>query len=339
MRLSAFSYRVYRYIKEHDLIREGDSVLIGLSGGADSVCLFLCLEEIRKKMPISLSVMHVMHNIRGEEADRDEAFAGKLAGRFEVPYFTSSVDAPDYAKKEGLSLEEAARILRYRALNEEAEKAGAKIAVAHQKDDQAETVLFHLIRGSSLKGMTGMQPKSGRLIRPLLFLSGEEIRSHLSSLGETFCLDSTNLDTDYARNAIRLQILPELSRINAGAADHICRAAKEWGRIEGYLEEKTKKAYLQTIHHEGESLFLPKKAVEELDEILRDRVLYMALSEAAGQKKDLSEVHVTALLKLLSSEGGKRIELPYGIMAQRKRGGIEIRLRDQHFLSDGRSDL
>ena len=325
MPLSRFSYEVFRYMKSYDMVEENGHVLTGLSGGADSVCLFLCLKEISAVWPFQLSAMHVAHGIRGEEAEEDARFAKALAERFQVPFQLCHVDAPRVASEQGLSLEEAARNLRYGKLWEEAAKTGARIAVAHHMDDQAETVLFQLIRGSALKGLCGMQPVSGELIRPFLFLTREKIEAQLSACGESYRIDSTNADTAYARNRLRHTILPELSRINGGTVTHLARLAEEAGEIEDYLELQTNQAVLGTVRQEGNAVVLTISALLSLPELIKDRVLYHAIALCAGEKKDIGKVHVSYLKQLLLAEGGKRIELPHGVRAKKIAGTVILK--------------
>ncbi|MBQ4293736.1 MAG: tRNA lysidine(34) synthetase TilS [Lachnospiraceae bacterium] len=318
MGIPGFCYQVYQEVNRKGLIREGDRIILALSGGADSVCLFLCLFYMQKLLPFSLLAFHVIHGIRGEEAEEDAAFAKDLAGRFGIPFRLARVDAPAYAKEEGLSLEEAARILRYRELMKEAEKEEARIAVAHHMEDQAETVLLQLVRGSSLKGLSGMQSERGRLIRPLLPFHKEEILSFLAEQKQPYRTDSTNLDLSYARNAVRHKVLPELCRVNAKTTGHIARVAEEMDRTERFLEELTKEAFEKAVFYKEDLLMLRIAEMKKLPELLKSRVVYKALCETARRKKDLSDAHVTAVLHLFEAEGGKRVALPCHMTAERR---------------------
>ena len=229
-------FKVKNYIIRHQLIDKGDCVLVGLSGGPDSVFLLHALDIFRKSMGYSLFAIHVHHGIRGDEADRDMEFSRSLCDKWEIPFKVIYVDAPGYAREKGLSLEEAARILRYEAFETERQAISAehavktdgmcKIAVAHHLDDQAETVLHNMVRGSGIRGLSGMEPRRGFIIRPLLSTKREYILRKLKDDGISYVIDSTNLDTQYTRNHIRSEILPELRAINPEAAAHIAHTAE-----------------------------------------------------------------------------------------------------------------
>ncbi len=322
MGIPGFCYQVYKYVMKKGLIREGDRVVLGLSGGADSVCLFLCLFFMRDLLPFSLTAVHVNHGIRIGEADRDEAFVKALAERFRIPLTVAHVDAVGYAKENALSLEEAARVLRYREFRKIAEPEAALIAVAHHMEDQAETVLFQMIRGCSLHGLSGMRPEKDGIIRPLLFAHRQEILAFLREQEQDFCTDSTNKDTEYARNALRLKVVPELLKVNEGAVDHLARLAEEAHEVEEFLEEPAEEAWKKAAFWQGEELRLRKKEMDALPDVLKKKVVYRALYTVSGEKKDISEVHVNYVLHLFSSEGGKKIALPGRMTAGRRKGFV-----------------
>ena len=175
--------KVDDYVRKYDLLREGDAILVGLSGGADSVCLLRYLLAVRERMPVRLFAVHVNHMLREEEADRDEKFARDFCARYQVPFAAVRKDVAAERKKRRCSLEEAGRLVRYACFGELAEQWGCnKIAVAHHKNDLAETVLFRLARGTGVRGLSGIRPVSGPIIRPLLCLEREEIREILREL-------------------------------------------------------------------------------------------------------------------------------------------------------------
>ncbi|SEA35425.1 tRNA(Ile)-lysidine synthetase, N-terminal domain-containing protein [Oribacterium sp. KHPX15] len=234
MKNDKITLEIKNYILMNRLIEKGDCVLVGLSGGPDSVFLLEVLNGFRKSMDFRLFAVHVHHGIRGEEADRDERFSQELCRERDIPFKVVHVDAPKYAKEKGLSLEEAARILRYEAFEAErknledgygCEAGSCRIAVAHHMDDQAETVLHNLVRGSGIKGLSGMEAKRGVIIRPLLSVKREYILRKLQDEGIPYVMDSTNLETQYTRNRIRTSVLPELKEINPEAASHIAKTA------------------------------------------------------------------------------------------------------------------
>ena len=227
--MDALMLEIKRYIEANQLIRPGDGVLVGLSGGPDSVFLLYALHTLQARMGFTLRAVHVHHGIRGAEADRDEAFSEKLCAKLDIPFQAVHVAAPAYAAQLGLSLEEAARILRYEALEAARQQltqaTAAWIAVAHHLDDQAETVLHNLVRGAGLRGLAGMENRRNHVIRPLLSIKREDILKWLKQYDIPYVTDSTNADPHYTRNRIRSTVLPELREINPEASAHIAHSA------------------------------------------------------------------------------------------------------------------
>ena len=227
--MDALMLEIKRYIEANQLIRPGDGVVVGLSGGPDSVFLLYALHTLQARMGFTLRAVHVYHGIRGAEADRDEAFSEKLCAKLDIPFQAVHVAAPAYAAQHGLSLEEAARILRYEALEAARQQltqaTAAWIAVAHHLDDQAETVLHNLVRGAGLRGLAGMENRRNHVIRPLLSIKREDILKWLKQYDIPYVTDSTNADPHYTRNRIRSTVLPELREINPEASAHIAHSA------------------------------------------------------------------------------------------------------------------
>ena len=242
--MDAFPEKIMKYVDQHALLSPGDRIVVGLSGGADSVCLLLILQVISGKMPLSLCAVHVEHGIRGQEALEDTAFCRQLCETRGIPCREIHCDVPGMARREGLSLEEAGRKARYETFARVREAwGGTKIAVAHHREDQAETLLLHLFRGTHLAGMRGMRPRQGVIIRPLLDVSREEIEAWLCAQGVFWRTDSTNLTDDYARNRVRHRILPEARQINAAATAHLAEACDAIGEVMDYMEAEAERLY------------------------------------------------------------------------------------------------
>ena len=199
------------YMKQNHMVEPGDGVLVGLSGGADSVGLLLVLWKLRETFQISLRALHVHHGLRGVEADRDAAFSRMLCERLEIPFYEFRIDAAKEALDRKCSVEEAGRLARYRLYEEtarawEEEIRRVHIATAHHADDNAETVLFNLFRGSGLTGLSGIAPVRGRIIRPLLWAQRSEIQTWLRQQGQDWVEDSTNQESEYSRNWLRNEL-------------------------------------------------------------------------------------------------------------------------------------
>ena len=300
--------RTAEFAKQHELLEAGSTVVAGVSGGADSVALLHILKALEERLSITVAAAHFNHRIRGESADADEAFVKALCERLSVPLLCGGADVPRIAKEDGKTLEQAARDLRYAFLEEARQHFGAAyIAVAHHMDDQAETVLMHLVRGAGMAGLRGMQPKRGRIIRPLLFLRRQEIEAYLAENGIPYRTDETNLLREGTRNRIRLDVMPYLSEhLNEHAAENIAAAASLLGEDEDYLCLRAEEALLAA--KKGEHTY-DRQAILSLPSPLRSRALRHALA-LAGAKQDVEKKHIDALTALLSAETGRSISLP-----------------------------
>lgn len=318
--------RVRAYVKEHQMIEPGGKVAAGVSGGPDSICLLLLLKELCRELEACLCAVHVHHGLRGEEADEDEAFVRELCAREGIPLRVFSFDVRERAAREKLSLEEAGRLCRYEAFRETAaELGGARIAVAHHADDQAETVLFHLFRGTGIRGLCGMEPVHDDIIRPLLGVRRQEILEWLESRGLDWRTDSTNESVEYTRNRIRSEILPcAAAHINARAVPHIAEAAGELSEIERFLEKRTEEAFRLYVREEEEGCFLFEAGFEKLDPVLQRRLLRLCM-ERTGGLKDVERVHIQILLELMEKQTGSRADLPGGRQARREYRGISLK--------------
>ena len=255
------------------LIDYGDDVVVALSGGADSVCLLYNMLSLWERGYIeTLTAVHCNHGLRGEEADRDEQFCKDLCNKLKIHLYCEKIPVKEYAKEHSLSLEEAGRNLRYKTF--EKYRMGGKIATAHNKKDNAETVIFNLIRGTSLAGMGGIPIMRDAIIRPLLDVSREEIEEYLKEIGADFVTDHTNLETKYSRNKIRLSIIPEMENINEGAVNNITAFAKLASYDEEFLSSLADD-YLSMLHHGENELDL---IIENEDKTSAEDIPYAILS-------------------------------------------------------------
>ena len=320
----------------YGMLQAGDHILAGVSGGADSVCLLYLLRELAPRRDFLLEAVHVEHGIRGAESESDCVFVRELCARLEIPLSVEHIRVPDLAKALGQGTEETAREERYRIFLETALKTGAnKIAVAHNLNDQAETVLWNLARGSSLRGLGGIRPvrslgkKGGEgreifLIRPLIGTRRREIESFLMEKGIPFCTDRTNEDLEITRNRIRLSVLPEMEALNSRTAEHISLAAEQLRETEDYLARQTAKAAGEMIRsgpEDGTKILLLDRFFRE-DPLIRQRVLRECIRGVmpGGSLKDVGRVHVEELLALASMSCGKAVSLPGGVRAVREDG-------------------
>ncbi|MCR5465489.1 MAG: tRNA lysidine(34) synthetase TilS [Lachnospiraceae bacterium] len=305
---------VEKFLREQNML-SGQGIVAGLSGGADSVCLLLLLRDLKEQYGFPLYAVHVHHGIRGAEADGDAKFSKELCERIGVTCFEYRIDIPKEAKEKGIGEEEAGRRARYRLFEETARKVGAgAVAVAHHRDDNAETVLFRLCRGTGIRGLCGIPAVSKPfaseeilLIRPLLSFSREEILEELSRRGETFRTDATNAENEYSRNRIRNEVFPLLREINAGADEHIAAFTEHARMLTELLTEETERAYRDAF---SDGILLRDKLMN-CPRIVRLEVLLRFAKELAGAEKDFTEQHAEAMEQLLSGPVSKELSLPY----------------------------
>ena len=330
--------QVAKYIRQWNMIEPGDTVIAGVSGGADSVCLCCVLAELSVPMEFTLRVVHVEHGIRGEESFRDADFVQQFCGERGIACEVRSVDVPSYVREKRIGEEEAARFLRYDIFRKEAAKyPHSKIALAHHLEDNAETILFQMARGSGLDGMCGIRPvrndaESVTYIRPLLGVSRCEIEQELKRRGQTYCMDATNENLEYSRNHIRHRILPELKNVNAQAVLHMNRMAD-------YMDQQLADAYEKIVSREKADVVLHVELLRGLPHILQARLVHNALAEAAGARQDLEAGHVEAVLGLMDKQSGRSVDLPYGLVAERSYDRIRLRQRDAKTVSKKMTEI
>ncbi len=225
--------KVKDYIKKHKLLSLSDLYIVALSGGADSVALLLLLDEMGYKV----HALHCNFHLRGEESDRDERFCDDLCLKKNIPFHRIHFDTLMYAETHKMSVEMAARELRYRYFEQLRKDIGAEaICVAHHQDDTVETVLLNLVRGTGLRGLTGIQPRNGAILRPLLCVTRTEIEAYLATKQQDYVTDSTNLETDFVRNKIRLQVVPLLRQLNPAVSENIVRTAEHLTEAQKVLD-------------------------------------------------------------------------------------------------------
>lgn len=321
----------FEYINKMKMVSEGDVVVAGISGGADSVCLLLLLKKLTETLPFTLIAAHVNHGLR-QTALRDEEYVEMLCSNWDIPLVKRSIKVMDLAKETGTTVEEAGRNARYSffeeilqsELSKEGKAPGAgKIAVAHHQNDCCETMIFNLSRGSSLLGLTGIRPIQGQIIRPLLWAFREQIEQWLSSKGIEWMTDETNLDVNYSRNKIRHEILPVLSKLSPKALEHMTDTARELSEIEDYLALETKACLDRYVERNGDKILIRSEVLSEHPYMV-SRVLYASLVEIAGRKKDISRVQVKELLSLFELQVGRKRNFIYGILAERSYFGVEL---------------
>ncbi len=317
----AFESKVISFLKEQKMVRPGETVTVGVSGGADSVCLLFLLYRCRKDTGIRLQAVHVDHGIR-ETAEEDGAFVKALCDRLQVPCTIVKKDVPALAKEWKCTVEDAGRRVRYEAFRA---AGGDRIAVAHHLEDQAETMLLHLFRGSSLRGLGGMEPVAGEIIRPLLSCSRQEIEDYLKELGETWREDETNESDTYARNRLRHTVLPVAEELFPGAAERMNRCAAELRETERFLEEELERRMEGVVTGSPEEDYeLDAEKFTTLPSVYKGRLLRRLLESLTPGGRDISGTHIALLSEQILTGGNGRLDLPFGIRSERSYGKVRI---------------
>lgn len=307
----------------------GDKVIAGVSGGADSVCLFLMLLELREKIGFDLIAVHVHHGLRGEAADQDQRFVEALCEQHRIPLEIFRVNLESIAKKRKQSLEEAGRMVRREAFDSVCQKYGGnKIALAHHQNDNAETLLWNLSRGTGLDGLGGIRPVNGKFIRPLLCMNRKEIEEYLSKRKQSYCIDETNAGTDYTRNKLRHLVLPILEeQVNSAAVRHMNETMEQIWELQEYMQEQVEAAYQECVQEHSEKacwIQIQQNSFETFPELIKKMVIRKGMEQVGGKKRDLSHKHVDVMMELMNKQVGRTVDLPYEMHAKRNYEGIRL---------------
>jgi len=307
-------------VRRHSMIEAGEKVLVAVSGGPDSVALLHLLWSLRDELGISLHVAHLNHSIRGEESDRDAEYVREFAETLGLECAIEKVDVSQVRKTLRLSMEEAARLVRYEFLERAAGELGAdRIALGHTADDQVETVLLNLLRGSGLDGLAGMPPVRGKIIRPLIDVQRSRIEEYVRAHDLHPRIDATNLLPEYTRNRVRLELLPLLRReFNPDVDAAILRLAELACEDTAYLNMETEKALLGvTIGRAEGAISLDATGMLSQPLALRRRLLREAAKAVRGGLADVGFLHVEEVLRLLEEGKDFECELPAGTFVHR----------------------
>lgn len=312
------------------IIKDGDILLVALSGGMDSMCLIDAFYKLQSEVNYKLMAIHVHHGIRGKEADRDLKFVKEYCKSMDIKLIEEKVDAVKYAKKKNLTIEEAARILRYdifeknwKKLSSKNSKANVYILVAHHEKDQAETVIHNMLRGTGIKGIAGMKMQSGNILRPLLNIKKTEIEKYIDTYDVPYVYDSTNDDTKYTRNFIRKEIVDRFDEINTAANTHIAELARQAKEISDYIEKESKKAYKKVILKEGDNNIVISLSKFRLkDGIIKVGIIREVFDNLASTLKDVTKINIDDIIELCDKDKGGHLDLPYNLTVDKKQNEL-----------------
>jgi len=316
MMKSKFIVKIENYIKEYGMLEKGDNVILGVSGGADSVSLLLILNELKEKYDLKLFVVHVNHGLR-KEAALEAEYVEKLCKERDIPFFLHEENVEEIAKQYSMGTEEAGRMVRYEAFYNLLFDLGAgKIAVAHNKNDRAETMLFNLFRGTGIKGLASINPVRGEIIRPLLCVERSEIEEFVNEMGVAFCTDASNFTDDYSRNRIRNNIIPMAKeQICDALVDHMGETANQLSELYDFVSGFANERFLEIAKTEEKRVVFNKKEFLNTDPYICKVLVKRAIDELVPNNKDITHTHIESVVDIAKKEGTKRVDLPYGIRA------------------------
>ncbi|ABR50616.1 tRNA(Ile)-lysidine synthetase [Alkaliphilus metalliredigens QYMF] len=313
--------QVQETIKKYNLLETGDKVVVAISGGPDSVCLLHVLSRLKAAYKLEIYGAHLNHNFRGMDAQMDAQYVANFCEQLNILCFVKSMDVLGYAEKNGLSSEEAGRVLRYEFFEEIGQKVGAsKIAVAHNQNDQAETVLMRLLRGTGIQGLTAIRHKRDKIIRPLLETDRGKIEDYCETYELSPRIDQTNSQPIYHRNKIRLELIPYLKEnYNPNIIEGLHRTAEILKLDNEYMEEETKRAFEQVCFSQGEHcLELSVKGITPLHLSLKNRLIRYTIERLIGSGENFEYKHIQSVLHLLENETtGKEVHLPQGLIVKK----------------------
>lgn len=306
--------KVFNFITDNSLITPKDSVLVAFSGGADSVCLLYLLNKLKKHINFKLYAAHLNHGLRGKAAEHDENFCVEFCKKFGVECFVFSEDVRLYAKNHGISEELAGRELRYKHFFDTMESHSiSKLSVGHHLNDQAETIMLHLMRGCGIDGLSGMRSIQNNIIRPLLLVSKQEILDYLKEENIVFCTDETNFETVYSRNKVRLELIPKMQEFNENILNSLSNTAAILQGDADFLDEMAQKEFMRL--YSDSRCNIEKLLAQNIS--IRRRIIIKMIAKAKNKSTDISLDYINKILKLSENKKtGKCIDIGDGVFAR-----------------------
>ena len=303
---------VLKTIQKYNLINANDKIVLGVSGGPDSLFMLDILNKLKKDLQIELIVAHVNHKIRAE-ADEEEEFVRQFCEKIGIEFYYKRIEVEKYANNNKIGLEEAGRKVRYEFFEEVCNKAGAnKIAVAHNKNDKVETMIMHILRGSGIAGLQGIQPQANKIIRPIIEIERKDIEKYCEEQKLDPRIDKTNQDNTYTRNKIRNIVIPYINQeFNPNFIETMTRLSELITEENAFLNKLTeteyKKILIQKIDNQ---ISLDLKKFNELDNIIKKRIILYTVANLRGGSQGIEKVHIEDIVKLCKNNVGNKFLIP-----------------------------
>ncbi|GBG57255.1 tRNA(Ile)-lysidine synthase [Sporomusaceae bacterium FL31] len=325
--------KISAWIDKYHLVKKGDKLLLACSGGPDSLVLVHSLYALCSKYNISLAVAHVDHMFRGQDSAEDAEFVAAFCSQLGLPCYQTAINVPEYIVISGRSPQDAARELRYQFLQQTANRLGiTKIATGHHRDDQAETVLMNLLRGTGSTGIRGIRPAHDNIIRPLLGVSRQEIDQYCLEQGLTPRQDSSNLKTDYLRNRVRLKLLPDLQQhYNHTIKDALCRTAELIGSEHDFICQNVRELWPQIVLDEQDVIRISRAGLSNLHIAQQREILRQAIEKKQGHTRGITFKHVEKFIEMaLTGQVGSILELPGNLQVRVDYHDVELYSAHSH---------
>ena len=306
--------KIIETIKKYNLINSGDKIVLGVSGGPDSIAMLDILNQLKDEMNFEIYVVHVNHNIRGKDADEDEEYVKKYCEKYNIKCFSKKIDVPTIAKTKKIGTEEAGRKVRYEYFEEILKETKSnKIAIAHNKNDKVETIIMHLLRGSGISGLRGIEPiREEKFIKPLIECDRQEIENYCKENNLQPRIDKTNFENEYTRNKIRNIVIPYIKKeFNPNIIETINRMSNLIATDEMYFKSIVKQSYKETfISRTEKEIILDLKKFNVLEKVIKSRLIIYTINELLGTTNGIEKIHIEDVIKLCKNNIGNKYLTP-----------------------------
>ena len=303
---------VLKTIEKYNLINAGDKIVLGVSGGPDSLFMLDILNKLKLDLQIEIVVAHVNHMIR-KEADEEEQFVKTFCEKIGVDFYSKRIEVEQYANNKKIGLEEAGRKVRYEFFEEVCNKVNAnKIAVAHNKNDKVETIIMHALRGSGISGLQGIQAKTNKIIRPIIEVERQNIEEYCKQNNLEARIDKSNFDNTYTRNKIRNVVIPYIKEeFNPNIIETMIRLSEVIAEENAFLNKLVQEEYQKILLEEKvDQILLDLKKFNELDNILKKRIILYTVSNLRGGSQGIEKIHIEDIIKLCKNNIGNKFLIP-----------------------------
>lgn len=306
--------KVMETIKKYNLINSKDKIVLGVSGGPDSIAMLDILRQIKDEINFEMYVAHINHNIRGKEADADEEYVKKYCEKYNIKCFSKKIDVPTIAQDKKIGTEEAGREVRYNYFEEVLiETKSNKIAIAHNKNDKVETIIMHILRGSGISGLKGIEPKRDeKYIRPLIECDRTEIEKYCEDNKLNPRIDKTNFENEYTRNKIRNIVIPYIKQeFNPNIIETITRLSDVIASEDRYIEDTSIVEYKKIcILESTDKIELKLKEFNKLDKVIQNRIILLSVRKIFGSTQGIEKVNLEDIIKLCNNNIGNKFLKP-----------------------------